>query len=49
MAASSRLNGDSGRDAHLSGPVARALLAKADELLAEPPTIEPVDVLAAKL
>jgi quinol monooxygenase YgiN len=41
--------GDSGRDAHLSGPVARALLAKADELLAEPPTIEPVDVLAAKL
>jgi quinol monooxygenase YgiN len=39
----------SGRDAHLNGPIAEALLARADELLARPPSIEPVDVLAAKL
>ena len=38
-----------GRAAHLDGPVAEALLAKADELLSEPPTIELIDVLAAKL
>ena len=37
---------DAGRQAHLNGPVAAALLAKADELLAQPPTIDPVDVLA---
>ena len=40
---------DSGRQAHLSGQVAAALMEKADELLAEPPSIERVDVLAAKL
>ncbi|MGO9836153.1 MAG: putative quinol monooxygenase [Polyangiaceae bacterium] len=40
---------DSGRKAHLSGPIAAALLAKAGELLAVPPKIEQVDVLAAKL
>ena len=40
---------DSGREAHLSGQVAAALMEKADELLAEPPSIERVDVLAAKL
>jgi quinol monooxygenase YgiN len=40
---------DAGRQAHLSGQVAAALMAKAPELLAEPPTIEKVDVLAAKL
>jgi quinol monooxygenase YgiN len=40
---------ESGRDAHLSGRVAAALMAKASELLAEPPSIEKVDVLAAKL
>jgi quinol monooxygenase YgiN len=38
-----------GRQAHLSGPIAAALMAKAPELLAEPPRIELVDVLAAKL
>jgi quinol monooxygenase YgiN len=38
-----------GRQAHLSGRVAAALMAKASELLAEPPVIEKVDVLAAKL
>ena len=40
--------GDSGREAHLNGRIAAALMAKADELLAEPPRIEKVDVLAAK-
>ena len=40
---------DSGRKAHLNGPIAAALMAKASELLAEPPRIDPVDVLAAKL
>ena len=40
---------ESGRQAHLSGRVAAALMAKAPELLAKPPKIEKVDVLAAKL
>lgn len=40
---------DAGRRAHLAGRVAAALMAKAGELLSEPPRIEPVDVLAAKL
>lgn len=39
---------DSGRQAHLTGRVAAALMAKAPELLAQPPVIEKVDVLAAK-
>jgi quinol monooxygenase YgiN len=39
---------EAGRQAHLSGRIASALLAKAPELLAGPPVIEPVDVLAAK-
>ncbi|MEP7151336.1 MAG: antibiotic biosynthesis monooxygenase [Nitrospira sp.] len=40
---------ENGRQAHLSGKVAAALMAKAGELLSEPPSIEKVDVLAAKL
>ena len=40
---------DEGRDAHLNGQIAAALMAKADELLAEPPQIDKVDVLAAKI
>lgn len=40
---------EAGRQAHLSGRVAAALMAKAGELLAKPPTIEKVDILAAKL
>ena len=38
-----------GRQAHLSGRVAAALMAKASELFEKPPSIEKVDVLAAKL
>jgi quinol monooxygenase YgiN len=40
---------EAGRQAHLSGQVAAALMAKAAELFAQPPSIEKVDVLAAKL
>ncbi len=40
---------DKGRQAHLEGDVAKALMAKADELLSSPPSIEKVDVLAVKL
>jgi quinol monooxygenase YgiN len=40
---------EAGRQAHLAGRVAAALMAKAPELLAQPPSIDRVDVLAAKL
>jgi len=40
---------ENGRQAHLSGKVAAALMAKAGELFSKPPSIEKVDVLAAKL
>lgn len=40
---------DAGRQAHLSGRVAQALEDKASELFAKPPTIERIDVIAAKL
>ena len=40
---------EAGRQAHLNGRVAAALMAKAGELLAQPPSIEKADVLAAKL
>jgi quinol monooxygenase YgiN len=40
---------EAGRDAHLSGKVAKALMEKAPELLVEPPKIEKADVLADRL
>jgi quinol monooxygenase YgiN len=40
---------ESGRQAHLHGPIAQALMAKAPELFAKPPVIEPIDVLGSKL
>jgi quinol monooxygenase YgiN len=40
---------EDGRQAHLNGKVAAALMANADDLLASPPKIENFDVLAAKL
>ena len=40
---------DAGRQAHLNGPIAAALMERADELFTQPPTIEQFDVLAAKL
>ena len=36
------------RQVHLNGPIARALMARAGELFAEPPTIEMIDVLGLK-
>ncbi len=39
---------DNGRQAHLNGEIAKALFAKADELLAQAPSIEMVEILAAK-
>ena len=40
---------DSGRQSHLTGQIAAALMTKAGELLSEAPRIEKVDVLAVKL
>ncbi|KYP10016.1 MAG: antibiotic biosynthesis monooxygenase [Limnobacter sp. CACIAM 66H1] len=40
---------EAGRQAHLAGKVAAALMAQASSLLSAPPSIEKVDVLAAKL
>src|SRR5258705_12131422 len=40
---------EEGRQAHLSGRVAAALMERAPDLLAESPTISPAGVLAAKL
>lgn len=40
---------EAGRTAHLEGPIAAALMANAAALLAVPPMIEKVDLLAAKL
>jgi quinol monooxygenase YgiN len=40
---------EDGRQAHLTGQVAAALMAKAPELFSQPPSIEKADVLAAKL
>jgi quinol monooxygenase YgiN len=40
---------DADRGRHLGGEIAKALMAKASELLAEPPKIEKADVLGAKV
>jgi quinol monooxygenase YgiN len=40
---------EAGRNAHLNGAVAAALMSKAADLFSKPPTIEKLDVLAAKL
>ena len=37
------------RQAHITGPIAQALMANAERLLAAPPEIMPADVLAAKV
>jgi len=42
-------NDEAGRKAHLGGQLAAALMAKAPDLLAKPPVIEQVDVMAAKV
>jgi len=40
---------EAGRQAHLNGPIAAALMANAPRLLVSPPSIERVDVLGAKV
>ena len=40
---------EQGRQNHLNGPIAKALMAQASTLLASPPVIEQVNVLGAKL
>jgi quinol monooxygenase YgiN len=40
---------EAGRQAHLNGPIAKALMAKAPDLLASPPVIDKLEVLGAKL
>ena len=40
---------ESGRQAHLNGQVAAALMQKAPDLFSQPPAIEQIDVLADKL
>lgn len=42
-------NDEAGRQTHLSGPIAKALMEQAPNLLAVPPVIEPMDVLGCKL
>ncbi len=39
---------EAGRQAHLTGRIAQALMAKAPDLFAKPPSIEPIDVLGLK-
>src|SRR5215813_12937747 len=40
---------EGGRQAHLNGPIAKALMAQAPNLLASPPQIERLDVLGSKI
>jgi len=40
---------ESGRQAHLNGPIAKALMAKAPDLFAVPPSIERTEILQAKV
>jgi quinol monooxygenase YgiN len=39
---------ESGRNAHLNGEIAKAVFAKAQDLLAKPPVIRKPDILASK-
>jgi quinol monooxygenase YgiN len=41
--------GEAGRQAHLEGPIAKALMAQAPKLLASPPAIERTEILGAKI
>ena len=40
---------ESGRQAHLNGPIAKALMAQAPHLFAVPPAIQQLEVMGAKL
>ncbi|HKW49426.1 MAG TPA: antibiotic biosynthesis monooxygenase [Gemmatimonadaceae bacterium] len=40
---------EAGRQAHLHGPIAEALMAQAPNLFTTPPVIEPLEVIGAKV
>jgi quinol monooxygenase YgiN len=40
---------ETGRQAHLNGPIAKALMENAPDLLGEPPVIQQLDVMGVKL
>ena len=40
---------EAGRQTHLNGPIAKALMAQAPDLFAVPPSIERTEILGAKL
>src|SRR5215813_2107114 len=40
---------ESGRQSHLNGPIAKALMANAATMLATPPSIEKTEILGAKI
>ena len=40
---------ETGRQAHLNGPIAKALMEQAPDLLAEPPVIQQLEVMGTKL
>ena len=40
---------EEGRQAHLTGRLASALMAKSEELLTKPPSIEKLDIITAKV
>jgi quinol monooxygenase YgiN len=42
-------NNETGRQNHLDGPIAKALMANAPKLLAAPPKIEKLDIIGAKV
>ncbi|WP_284618741.1 putative quinol monooxygenase [Aquabacterium humicola] len=39
---------EAGRQTHLTGPIAQALMSKGAELFSQPPSIEPIEVLGLK-
>lgn len=41
-------NDEEGRQKHLDGPIRKALMANAEELLASPPVVERVEILGQK-
>src|SRR5262245_37282249 len=40
---------EAGRETHLNGPIAQALMANASDLLSAPPSIEKTEILGVKL
>ena len=49
FAVSDAFHDESGRQTHLNGPIAKALMASASDLLAAPPSIEKTEILGAKI